>query len=68
VSWKVKVEHAEFDNSYEVWLYFKKTKHKMSDTFPYQCKKTQTEAWKNALEMGTQLERSIVNAFIEDDM
>ena len=68
MSWRVKVEHAEFDNSYEVWLCFKRTKHKLSDTFTYKCKETQTEAWKNALQAGTELERSIVNSFIEDDM
>ena len=68
MSWRVRVTHAEFENAYEVWLCFSKKKHRLSDTFSYECEKTKIDAWNNALRVGTELERSIVNAFIEDDM
>ena len=67
MSWRVKVAHSEFENAYEVLLYFKKKKHKLSDTFTYECEDTKVEAWQKALRAGTELERSIIEAIIEDD-
>lgn len=67
MTWRVKVSHSEFENSYEVWLCFKKKKHKLSDTFAYECEDTKVEAWTKALKAGTELEKSIIEAIIEDD-
>ena len=66
MSWRVKVAHSEFENAYEVLLYFKKKKHKLSDTFTYDCESTKIEAWTEALRAGTELERDIIEVIIED--
>jgi hypothetical protein len=68
VTWKVRVKHSEFENSYEIWLCFKGEKYKVSDAFAYECEDTKVQAWTKALKSGTTLERNLIEMIVENDI
>ncbi len=68
MTWKVRVKHSEFENSYEIWLCFKGDKYKLSEVFPYQSEELKASAWQEALKSGTTLERNLIEMIVENDI
>jgi hypothetical protein len=68
MSWKVRVNHSELENCYEIWLCFKGKRYKLDQTFAYECEDTKAQAWTKALESGTTLERNLIEMIMENDI
>ena len=67
MTWKVRVKHSEFENSYEIWLCFKGERYKLGEDFPYESDESKASAWQDALKSGTALERNLIEMIVEND-